>query len=933
MRHDNRIHREPEATPQHAARPITTTRTRSVTAVPPLFISAAGLRRSEGERRRRTRSGGSWLASIIMMIVLGTALGGTRALAQIPGDPCDSLSFAAVWTGQGCCWRFTITNNQTTYNFTNVTATILTPGNTVASAAGGFPATTTSTTINWAYPNTLPKGSTFTSGCFNAGTGVITLLIEYSIPGAVPCRDTITIDCPTQNHRDTLRGTKFWDQDCDGKRDPGEPGLAGWVIKLSNGDSAITDASGNYIFTNIAPGTYTLNEVNQSGWTQSYPSTPGTHTVTIATGQAINNLDFGNCRNEPTHGCLETRGDTTWCEGFNGQWNIYVHQFSIRSLLPCQFSQSASFTVLNPGGISISPASMPVSNTPSNQSIILSGPGAVTGAVVLIQVKICCVATDPAGVVDTLECCLDTIRIVLPPCGPPQEDCPDCCKEFKKRFEKVYQWSASNGHTSVGGYLQAGNTTICTVSATLVDVKINGAPAYGQFIPLNMLGGNPGTIPYMHEVVWTGVDVSTGLTPFSLKLKFPPMAPHTFSDKITYCIRFRFTDRNCRTCDTVICFTQKRTKWIIFDDIGFGRLGTEEKSGAPGVLAAPGPVFTGTLTGEESGRLDVTFPEPPAEFGAIRYVGLAIDPAEEFVEITGATGDDYAFTARANGVESAPFSAAPGESTGLDLEYNGLNGRSMMDHYVTLRFVMADAPDDTLEESGIVRFHRGALEGGDELTQQPYDAATKTYALYLHNANGSDEPIDRLAISVPEGVEIVAVGPAPAERQAILSLAEGTRDAASIDLAGGAPLGSDTTIGPIYVTLAGAGESVDLGFTTLNGAGITISEGTVTLVNNPSSVDDGDRGQAGGSLLQGIYPNPSDAGTTISFALSSHSASVTLVVTDAAGREVARLLDGAALRPGGHMVTLDGTDLPSGAYFVTLRADGETSTAPLQIRR
>ena len=55
-----------------------------------------------------------WLASIVMMIVLGSALGGTRAIAQIPGDPCDSISVAAVWAGQGCCWRFTITNNQIT---------------------------------------------------------------------------------------------------------------------------------------------------------------------------------------------------------------------------------------------------------------------------------------------------------------------------------------------------------------------------------------------------------------------------------------------------------------------------------------------------------------------------------------------------------------------------------------------------------------------------------------------------------------------------------------------------------------------------------------------------------------------------------------------------------------------------------------------------
>jgi len=53
----------------------------------------------------------------------------------------------------------------------------------------------------------------------------------------------------------------------------GQPGLSGWVIELSGTAtlSVVTDASGNYAFTGLATGTYTVCEVLQAGWTQTFP--------------------------------------------------------------------------------------------------------------------------------------------------------------------------------------------------------------------------------------------------------------------------------------------------------------------------------------------------------------------------------------------------------------------------------------------------------------------------------------------------------------------------------------------------------------------------------------------------------------------------------------------------------------------------------------
>ena len=109
-------------------------------------------------------------------------------------------------------------------------------------------------------------------------------------------------------------GMKFEDKDGDGVKDAGEPGLAGWKIHLfgandSDHQVATTDAEGKYAFY-VKPGSYTVCEEQQAGWTQSYPtagadcsththggtSSPGAkgYAITLTSGQDDKDNDFGN---------------------------------------------------------------------------------------------------------------------------------------------------------------------------------------------------------------------------------------------------------------------------------------------------------------------------------------------------------------------------------------------------------------------------------------------------------------------------------------------------------------------------------------------------------------------------------------------------------------------------------------------------------------
>lgn len=99
----------------------------------------------------------------------------------------------------------------------------------------------------------------------------------------------------------SIAGRKFNDVNGNGV-DNSDPGIAGWEVFLdTNGNNTwdtgevktTTDSSGSYAFTNLAPGTYTVREVQNPAWIQTTPN-PGS--VTVSSGATSNGGSFGNFR-------------------------------------------------------------------------------------------------------------------------------------------------------------------------------------------------------------------------------------------------------------------------------------------------------------------------------------------------------------------------------------------------------------------------------------------------------------------------------------------------------------------------------------------------------------------------------------------------------------------------------------------------------------
>ena len=94
-------------------------------------------------------------------------------------------------------------------------------------------------------------------------------------------------------------GRVYDDQNGNGVRNPGEPGLAGWTVQLKNEQgnivaTTVTGASGFYFFLNLFPGTFVVEQVVQPGWVQTQPAVPPVYMFTTQSGQNLRGLDFGN---------------------------------------------------------------------------------------------------------------------------------------------------------------------------------------------------------------------------------------------------------------------------------------------------------------------------------------------------------------------------------------------------------------------------------------------------------------------------------------------------------------------------------------------------------------------------------------------------------------------------------------------------------------
>ncbi|MBT8207783.1 MAG: DUF11 domain-containing protein [Acidimicrobiia bacterium] len=94
----------------------------------------------------------------------------------------------------------------------------------------------------------------------------------------------------------SIGDTVWLDSDGDGVEDPGESGIAGVTVTLdgpTGPQSAVTDASGKYIFVGLPAGTYTVAVVTSTAGESLGLTTPGSMSVNLGDGATYLEADFG----------------------------------------------------------------------------------------------------------------------------------------------------------------------------------------------------------------------------------------------------------------------------------------------------------------------------------------------------------------------------------------------------------------------------------------------------------------------------------------------------------------------------------------------------------------------------------------------------------------------------------------------------------------
>jgi len=187
-----------------------------------------------------------------------------------------------------------------------------------------------------------------------------------------------------------IHGMKFHDQNGDGVKDPGEPGLANWTIQVQGSSlpwSTTTDQNGEYWFMGLPPDTYLVSEVQPPPvwngqfmvqWVQTAPVT-GTHTIELDSGEVVTDVDFGNWQNGKNDFCM-IPWDNHFLNTSSLMTEIYIFNASTdtQKAYTLQLFGSTSFTVVTPLPLTLDPFQYAVVQIEVDYPSIFTGPNQST---------------------------------------------------------------------------------------------------------------------------------------------------------------------------------------------------------------------------------------------------------------------------------------------------------------------------------------------------------------------------------------------------------------------------------------------------------------------------------------------------------------------------------------------------------------------------
>jgi uncharacterized repeat protein (TIGR01451 family) len=154
----------------------------------------------------------------------------------------------------------------------------------------------------------------------------------------------------------SISGTVFNDLNGNGLQDPGELGLLDWQVNLQGPTTGVqfTNGNGNFTFSNLNPGPYTIKEVLQPSWLPT--SMPAMVTIP-SSGEDVRGLVFGNFQSVRISGTVfnDLNGNGVQDPGEPGLqgWFVDLIRPTSKARRPTDSSGNFTFVGVGPGSYTI----------------------------------------------------------------------------------------------------------------------------------------------------------------------------------------------------------------------------------------------------------------------------------------------------------------------------------------------------------------------------------------------------------------------------------------------------------------------------------------------------------------------------------------------------------------------------------------------------
>jgi hypothetical protein len=161
-------------------------------------------------------------------------------------------------------------------------------------------------------------------------------------------------------------------------------------------------------------------------------------------------------------------------------------------------------------------------------------------------------------------CCKTTAQLIVHPC----DTVGACCEGMNVNAVLNSFTAVGSGVYTLTPTLTAGPNNITHVSATVISSSRTFTPTLcGTNGPVNSYitsapspAGFSSSLPvqFSRDVDWTasssaGVNLSGGLA-FPINIQFPTPPSSPCRDNLSFCVKYTFTDVNCRTCEIIRCY-------------------------------------------------------------------------------------------------------------------------------------------------------------------------------------------------------------------------------------------------------------------------------------------------------------------------------------------------------------------------------------------